>query len=356
MTHQPRVTMRDIAKAANVSPATVSLSLRNHPSLPEATRKRIREAAWKMGYRPDPFLAALNNYRNTSHQASYRATLGWIHGSPPKSMHGISDFHRYFLGARRRAQELGYGIEEFWIYEPGMTAARFSQIMTSRSIQGLLFPPLPMGVAMPELDWERFSVVAFGFSHSSRFHIVTNAQNRSARLATEQLIQRGYRRIGSFAHMSTSLGNTYNFFSGIWVECFAQGLKPLLLEIPEKEDRLEVNPRVLKWIREEKPDAILTQDPKIFDFLARNGIRVPQDIAVAMLNRNPDDPPRAGIDQNPLEIGATAVNQLAGMLQRNEWGVPKTPLRILVDGFWIDGPTAPPRAETGKAAPSIKQR
>lgn len=45
-----RITMRDIAEKAGVSPSTVSLALSRHPRIPERTQKRIRDIAESMGY------------------------------------------------------------------------------------------------------------------------------------------------------------------------------------------------------------------------------------------------------------------------------------------------------------------
>src|SRR5215212_6454301 len=47
-------TMKDVAIAAGFAPATVSLALRNHHSLPVATRERIWTIARRIGYRPNP--------------------------------------------------------------------------------------------------------------------------------------------------------------------------------------------------------------------------------------------------------------------------------------------------------------
>ncbi|MGE5582298.1 MAG: LacI family DNA-binding transcriptional regulator, partial [Bacillota bacterium] len=43
-------TIKDIAKKAGVSYATVSRALNNHPEVNEATRKKIFEIASEMGY------------------------------------------------------------------------------------------------------------------------------------------------------------------------------------------------------------------------------------------------------------------------------------------------------------------
>ncbi len=50
-----RVTIKDIAKKANVTPMTVSLSLRNRPGVGTKKRAEIHRLAKQMGYRPDIF-------------------------------------------------------------------------------------------------------------------------------------------------------------------------------------------------------------------------------------------------------------------------------------------------------------
>lgn len=56
------VTMRDIAAAAGVSLSTVSRVINNAPSrvpIADETRDRIEQAAFRLGYRPNPFARAL---------------------------------------------------------------------------------------------------------------------------------------------------------------------------------------------------------------------------------------------------------------------------------------------------------
>ena len=69
--NKPRVLMKDVAKEAGVHQTTVSLALRNHPSLPKSTRDRIQELAHSMGYRPDPAISAI---------AAQRWSCGTSHG------------------------------------------------------------------------------------------------------------------------------------------------------------------------------------------------------------------------------------------------------------------------------------
>ena len=73
-----RVTLSDIAVKAEVHVTTVSLALRNHPRLPETTRRRIQALAKKMGYAPDPFLRALVAYRGGVIERRNTPTLAYV--------------------------------------------------------------------------------------------------------------------------------------------------------------------------------------------------------------------------------------------------------------------------------------
>lgn len=58
------ITIYDIAKRLNVSTATVSRSLNNHPAVSKKTKKKIEDAAREMGYRSNLFASNLRK-RNT---------------------------------------------------------------------------------------------------------------------------------------------------------------------------------------------------------------------------------------------------------------------------------------------------
>src|SRR5437764_15171099 len=63
------VTMRDVANLSGFSPATVSIVLNNAPLaryIAPATKKRIEEAAKKLGYRPNLMARFLRSKRSHS--------------------------------------------------------------------------------------------------------------------------------------------------------------------------------------------------------------------------------------------------------------------------------------------------
>ena len=60
------ITIYDIAKVLNVSPATVSRGLKDHPAIRKDTKKRILDAARKMGYQQNTFASNLRRRRSNT--------------------------------------------------------------------------------------------------------------------------------------------------------------------------------------------------------------------------------------------------------------------------------------------------
>src|SRR5271170_3378791 len=59
MNSTKEVTIYDIAKVLNISPATVSRGLKDHPGIRKDTKKKILLAAQKMGYQQNTFASNL---------------------------------------------------------------------------------------------------------------------------------------------------------------------------------------------------------------------------------------------------------------------------------------------------------
>ena len=158
-------TLQDVAEKAGVHRSTVSLALRDNHRISAEVRAKIQRIADELGYRSNPLVTALMRSRRTrraprhvvlAYVTDYPTRYGW---RPPH--HDRPD---YFPGAAARASELGYKLEHFWLGEPGMTPARFAQILASRGINGLLIGRLPPGKDEIQLPWEQCSAVALGLT------------------------------------------------------------------------------------------------------------------------------------------------------------------------------------------------
>ncbi|MEO5958580.1 MAG: LacI family DNA-binding transcriptional regulator, partial [Opitutaceae bacterium] len=194
-----RVTMAVIAKRAGVHTTTVSLALRNHPSLPQITRTRIQALAKEMGYQPDPALASLIAYRTQLHPAKNKVTLAyvtnWLSRWGWKKLRAQS---RFFAGATTRAEALGFQIEHFWLGEEGLRHERLSDMLHARGITGVILASHRWNTGdVIRFDWRLFSAVKIDFfPHEPALHSVTNDQRAVMQLAMQRTIAAGYRRIG----------------------------------------------------------------------------------------------------------------------------------------------------------------
>jgi LacI family transcriptional regulator len=335
---QRRVCLRDIAQRVGCHFSTVSLALRNHPRLPRATCEKVQETARQMGYVPDPMLASLAHYRNALRPVSYHATLAWITNYPTRS--GWSEvpiFRDYFEGARERAAEFGYKVEEFWLRAAGMTPGRATQILRERGISGVIVAPQPEPGMTVELGWENFSAVTIGFSLvQPRLHLVCPHQFSAIKLAMRELAARAYRRPGLVLLRASDDRVDQNWQAGFLV---AQDLFPDERRVPPLLLPRWDEAAFAQWLKRHRPDVILTKFTEIPTALRRLRIAVPKQVGVAFLTHAKPGEALAGLYENPAEVGAAAVEYLTGMIHRNERGVPKLPRRLLIDGSWIDGRT-----------------
>src|ERR1700739_695014 len=111
-TPQTRPTIRDIARDTGFHYSTVSLALRDHPRIPDSTKRIIREAAKGLGYQPDATLSPLWPNPLVKRRPKELTVVAWI-----TNHHTRTGWRRsactedYFEGASQRATERGYRLE-----------------------------------------------------------------------------------------------------------------------------------------------------------------------------------------------------------------------------------------------------
>lgn len=351
-----RITQADIARRAGVHFTTVSLALRNHPSLPLSTRRRLQALADEMGYRPDPHLRALVAYRQRQRPAGEAVTLAYLtHWSTRwgwKQSPAHAEFH---AGAAQRASALGYTLEHFWLGEKGGSPRALSRMLQSRGITGLVVASHdPSRDAELKLEWARFCAVKIDFfPHLPRLHTVTNDQRAIIQLAVQRVAAAGYTRIGfvmprwwdRFVDQAWSAGflaEQQNLPAGDHVPILAYASPQP--STSTDGDHEPVPARELEvWLARHRPEAIISWGPFVRPRLSELGIRVPRDLAYVDIFRTDAEPGVAGIRQNCHHVGQLAVELLAGQLMHYSFGVPEFPTTTLVEGTWFDGPSLPLR-------------
>jgi DNA-binding LacI/PurR family transcriptional regulator len=337
---RPRPTLRRIAELAAVSATTASLALRDHPRIPTETRRRVRLAADQLGYRPDPQVAKLMAQIRMNRPCCFQSTICALTSF---SIDAEKPYLRDLLsGAQRRANELGYGFDIFRKPDRDTSVPALQRRLLNRGVEGVLLLPLVTPrIVTKWIDWRQFSVVGTTYSVlSPQFHRVVPHHFDNALAICARLRERGCRRIGLVLSPDQDVRVHHAISAAtIWQGTLggSEFVRPLLLDVmSSRKDAAALT----SWFRAEHPDAIITEG----DNHCRELTKMSELISskrVALISATKTDPSLfAGIDELPQEIGATAIEQLAAMIQRGEKGVPASSKDTMIRGQWIESDSA----------------
>lgn len=331
MNNLSKPTMRDIAFAAGVATSTVSKALRGDPTIPETRRAQIREIAGKLGYRPNPMVAALMAQLHHRRRRSDPCRIAWI-DLWPGGTGRTTMLDRLLAGARRRATELGFGIEVYSAASDGIDPRRLRRLLVARSHWGFIIPPVPEQSADFNLDVCGLTGVTIGTSlRTPGLHRVSPNHFQGAALAFRRMMEAGHRRIGMVISPEMNLR-----VDGKWLGAFlaTQQSIPLADRIPPCITPLDHTGAIDKWRISQRPDAVLTAERRVVAWLDKQPANARPAIASLMLEERVPGCP--GVDYRFEHIGAVAVELVVGQIHRNERGCPAVPHAVEVDSQWQD--------------------
>lgn len=334
-------TQREIAQQAGVSQMTVSLALRDSPTLPAATRERLQTLARELGYRPDPMLSALMRQRRAKATKSPRAKIAFLHNNARAAGHLVSAHYATGCckGAKDFALERGYIFESVYLNPTHLSGQRLTQILWTQNVQGLIVAPLPIGTAL-DLDWSRFAAVSLDYSIAQppMHRVIDDHMAGMARLLP-QIVAHHYRRPGLVMRESNDDRTNHNRLGAFLALCTRTPslapVPPLLFERNTWDER-----RLAAWLKRYSPDVLVTGEPQILDALHRQGIIPPNDLGVAFFYKDHRLRRLSGITVDPVQVGRVAARVLISMVESNLRGVPAVPTTTLVDAIeWEPGQT-----------------
>ena len=334
---QNQVTMKAIAKEAGVSLMSVSRALRNDRGISATTRNRIMDIAHRLDYRPNPLVGALMANLRRAMPKESRQTIAYITSeeSPDDWRKRFSRLP-FFEGAVRRADHLGFRLQDFWLNPDQMPGPRLAAILHTRGIRGAIIAPAPLVAASAfDLPWDNLSPVVLGYSLPQlSMHRVTNHQLHSMRLALAKLTAYGYRRIGLAVESQYNVRVDENWSGGFLSyqeRVTAANRVPMLLQSG-------LNARIVHaWVKRHRPDVVVGGLP--VDWLRDAGIAVPEEVGFVELNYHSSMGDIVGVDQNPRAVGAAAVDLVVEQLYNNQTGLPEIPKVVMIEGKWHSGST-----------------
>ncbi|MET0262619.1 MAG: LacI family DNA-binding transcriptional regulator [Rariglobus sp.] len=321
-----------VAREAGVAASTASLALRGSPRVLPETMERVKAAAKRLGYSADPRVGSLMARIRMAREIHDRERLAFVWLNASKEDRLRDRFSQAtFACAKRRAEELGWAVEEFWVHPEEMTTARLETVLLARGITGVVFSSPLGGVPMTvDWNWANFSAALIG---NSKFHPPVHRAGhdhyRNTWTAVEKLRAAGCRRPAAVL-----FGPHHQRMQGVHQAAFLanhplprQALALVRFGLPESREE------VLAWLDKVKTDGLMFgMNPSAASLAWLRSL--PQVKAMVTLDR--PEPGLPGINTQEGLIAANAVDLVIAQLHRNERGVPAIPLSVLPEGMWED--------------------
>ncbi len=314
MSREKEITIYDIARQLNISAATVSRGLQDHPAVNKSTRKKIQELARQLGYRSNTF--ASNLRKKSTH------TIGVI--VPRLSSYFMSNV---IAGMEHIASNEGYNMIISQSLETLKKEKTNADTMFANRVDGLL---VSLSVETENLDhfepFIRKGIPLIFFDrikeHSQCMGIIID-NYKAAYDATKHLLDNGYRRI---MHIG---GNVISHVYSERLRGYKQALadhkiiadpKLILTKNMSEESGVESAKYILKL--KHIPDAVFSANDACAVYcmrsLKKEGIRIPEDIAFVGFNNDPMskvvEPHLTTINYPGYAMGEAAATQLINHL------------------------------------------
>lgn len=326
------ITIKDIARALNVSVATVSRAFNDKYDVKKETREMILKKARELGYKPNPIA------RKLLQKHSYN--IGVI---VPEFVNSF--FPQAIIGIQEVFLEKNYQVIIMQSNECADIELKNLISMENNMVDGLLISlsrETRHSEYLEQLIAEKFPVVLFNrvSAELPASKVVFN-DYKWAVFATEHLIEQGYRDI---LHLSgpRNLLLIQDRIRGFKKAMEKHGLPSDDRQVVESGIFIEDGERTMEELLREGriPEAIFaTNDPTAIGamkVLKKHGFRIPEDIGIVGFSNTKMaeiiEPALTSVEQPTTEMGRIAAELL---LEQITAVVPPDPRTIILDGQLI---------------------
>ena len=320
------VTIKDIAKALNLSTSTVSRALRDSYEINPETKRLVLEYAEKLNYRPNPIALSLKENRSRS--------IGII--VPEIANHFFS---QAINGIEAIAYNRGYHVVIFQSHESYEREVINVQHIITRRVDGLLISLSGHTTDvshLKELSQNGLPIVLFDrITDEIDTHKVVADNYEGAFKAVEHLILRGRKRIAVIASPPW-LSITQERLAGYKAALEKHGLPIDESLIRYCDFGVDEADKTVEQLLHFQPDAFFIGSDRLalgcLAALKERKIDIPKDIALlGFTNLSVAgllDPPLSAVSQPAFEMGHTAADLLLDLIEKKQRALPFRTIRL----------------------------
>ena len=311
------VTIKDVAKAAGVSPSTVSRVVKDHQGIRADTKKRIRKIMDDMGYSPN--IAARNLVTNRSF------TIGLIIKSAIHETVLNPFFTEVNFGVSEACRKEGFSTLMTSANDDENLFDEIKDMINSRQVDGfiLLYSKEndPVAKYLTEIDFP-YVVIGKNISNSQDAIYVDNDNVHASHMITDYLLDKGYSDIRMITD-NDLFEVARDRIKGFSRALEKRGVSPEGRVLKCRNDVDSVKCVLEKIFSKGKPDVILTLDgvinARIISQLYQEKYRIPEEVATATFNDSPltelASPPQTTVDIFPGELGREAGKEIIDLVR-----------------------------------------
>ncbi|MDQ8199422.1 LacI family DNA-binding transcriptional regulator [Pelagicoccus enzymogenes] len=250
------MTLRDVAVAAGVSVATVSLALRDSPRITKKCKQQVVQVSERLGYVKDSKLSELMSHLRDNRGGKSGSTLAIVDAGEGEVRDGYSSGNLEIVsGLREVAMKEGFSLDCFNMAEEGLSARRLRQILLARGIEGVVVLPSPRHDLLVGMDWSGLTTSVIGYElEGEDFYRVCPNYLRMMDELMSQALRDGFRRFGFLPEPNQqSLRNRLVSSS---VEFHLSGALGAL-QVDRFTGRESDTESVSRWLESQAPDFVI---------------------------------------------------------------------------------------------------